>query len=56
MTIEQTLLHRIAHCDTKLAGDTARRMLELWRQGERKQDVIDWVLFGTYPDDWEFEE
>jgi len=54
-TIESDLLDRVKNCDPKLGGKTARRMLELWRAGERKIDVIDWVLFGTYPEDWDFD-
>ena len=54
--IERELNHRIKHCDPELAGKTARRMLMLWLAGEKKQTVIDWILFGTYPEDWSFND
>ena len=54
--IESELLDRVEHCDPKLAGKTARRMLALWLAGEEKQTVINWVLFGTYPENWSFQD
>ena len=54
--IESELRARVAHCDPELAGKTARRMLVFWLAGQRKIDVIDWVLFGTYPEDWSFDD
>ena len=54
--IESELLDRVERCDPELAGKTARQMLALWRAGEEKQTVINWVLFGTYPEDWSFQD